>query len=78
MNLFFQGSSQVIDSNDYLVLANAKSIHEYVRFNRNISYWEENEEWLSNAYADRDYLKLSVYTVDNPIFRNKMMWYWII
>ena len=62
----------------HTVNLNVKTREASVSFNRNISYWEENEEWLSNAYADRDYSKLGVYAVDNPVFRNKMMWYSIV
>ena len=47
-------------------------------YHRNISYWEENEEWLSLAYLDKDYSKLGEYAVGNPLFRNKMMWYGIV
>ncbi|MFK7776353.1 MAG: hypothetical protein AB8F94_29795 [Saprospiraceae bacterium] len=46
-------------------------------FNRNVSYWEENEEWFSLA-ADREFSKLATYAIGNPIFRNKMVWYSIV
>ena len=57
---------------------NVKTREASVSFNRNISYWEENEEWLSYAYVDRDFSKLGVYAIRYPLFRNKMMWYKIV
>ena len=57
---------------------NVKTREASVSFNRNISYWEENEAWLSLAYIDNDYSKLGEYAVGNALFRNKMMWYRIV
>lgn len=57
---------------------NIKNREASVSFNRNISYWEENEDWLSLAYVKGDYSKLGVYASGNPVFRNKMMWYRIV
>jgi hypothetical protein len=47
-------------------------------FNRNISDWEEKEEWFSQSYVDRNYAKLGKHAIDNPLFRNKIMWYSIV
>jgi hypothetical protein len=62
----------------YTVDLNVKTSEANASYNRNISYWEENEEWLSLAYVDKDYSKLGEYAVGNHIFRNKMMWYRIV
>lgn len=62
----------------HAVNLNMKSKEASISFNRNISYWEENEEWLSNAYVDRNYSELGAYARGNPIFRNKMMWFSIV
>lgn len=55
-----------------------KDFEAALSFNRNISYWEENEEWLSLAYMDKEYSKLGIYANENPLFRNKMMWFYIV
>ena len=62
----------------YTVNLGVKTREASVSFNRNISYWEEHDAWLSYAYADRDFSKLGDYAVGNPLFRNKMMWYRIV
>ena len=55
-----------------------KDYEAALSFNRNISFWEENEEWLSLAYMDKEYSKLGIYANENPLFRNKMMWFYIV
>lgn len=62
----------------HTVNLNVKNREASVSFNRNIGYWEENEDWLSLAYVDKNYSKLGVYARNNPLFRNKIMWYRIV
>ncbi|EPR74169.1 hypothetical protein ADIWIN_0746 [Winogradskyella psychrotolerans RS-3] len=57
---------------------NVKLEEHTISFNRNVSYWEENTEWFGDAYSNGDLTKLSAYVQDNPIFRNKIIWYGIV
>ncbi len=53
----------------HAVNLSVKTRETSLSFNRNISYWEENEEWLSLAYVDRDYRKLGAYAHGSALLR---------
>ncbi len=55
-----------------------KNTEATLSFNRNIEHWEENEEWLSQGYVDKNYRQLGKYAIGNPLFRNKIAWYSIV
>ena len=47
-------------------------------YHRNIEYWEENDDWFSSAWVDRDYTLLGEHASASIIFRNKITWYTIM
>ena len=72
-------NNKIVDFyNKQLIDLNVKLEEHTISYNRNVSYWEENTEWFGDAYSIFDFSKLGAYTQDNPIFRNKIIWYGIV
>ncbi len=72
-------NNKIVDFyNKQLIDLNVKLEEHTISFNRNVSYWEENTEWFGDAYSSNDLSKLGAYAQDNPIFRNKIIWYGIV
>jgi hypothetical protein len=62
----------------YNVILDVRTMEANLSYNRNIAYWEENEEWFAAAIADRNLEPLTVNATSDPIFRNKLTWYRIV
>jgi|GEM_PF-3898052 hypothetical protein len=62
----------------YNVILDVRTMEANLSYNRNIAYWEENEEWFAAAIADRNLEPLAVNATSDPIFRNKLTWYRIV
>jgi hypothetical protein len=60
------------------VILDVRTMEANLSYNRNIAYWEENEEWFAAAAADRNLEPLALHATTDPVFRNKLTWYRIV
>jgi hypothetical protein len=60
------------------IMIDVRTVEANLSYNRNISYWEENEAWFAAAIADWNLEPLALHATTNTIFRNKLTWYRIV